>query len=33
MKKLGCRVARLKKYGNKTLSEYYDTILLLVPNI
>ena len=23
-KKLGCSVARLYKYGNKTLSEYFD---------
>ena len=26
-KKLGCRVARLKKYGNKKLSECFDTVV------
>lgn len=27
------RPARLKKYRNKTLSEYFDTVVQLVPNI
>ena len=27
------RVARLKNLGNKTLSEYFDTVVQLVPNI
>ena len=33
MKKLGCRVARLKKYGNETCLSIVDTVVIAFSNI